>query len=320
MVNQVQTLWRVACHAPLEAVSVLADAIGGVDGVVALSTFEVDEAAGRWLIEATSQGRPDRRELVARVAVAAVGAGVEEPELDLAPLPALNWVDHSLASFTPIRAGRFFVHGSHFTGQPPVSSIPLVIDAGTAFGSGEHASTKGCLVAIDRVLRRLDRPRRAVPGPAGFRRHQRMLDVGCGSGILAMAVAASWRVPVVAVDIDPESVRVAGDNARRNRLGGVMRVGGSDGYMGALVRRSRPYLLIAANILARPLARMAPALKRALAPGGTAILSGLLVRQERLVLAAHRAQRLRLVDRVTIEGWRTLVLRRGSATSGYQRR
>ncbi len=134
--------------------------------------------------------------------------------------------------------------------------------------------------------------------------------MGCGSGILALAMAHLWPVPVMAADIDPESVRVARFNARRNHMAARVRAVPSDGYRNPVVTRGRPYDLIVANILARPLCRMAPRLKGHLAPGGVAVLSGLLARQERQVLSAHRAQGLRLLGRIAVNGWTTLVVGR----------
>lgn len=291
-------LWRLALTVPEAMVAAFADAIG--DHADAVSTFEIEEG-GDWLIEATCQGEPDRARLTARVAVLAEALALPEPALTIELLPALDWLTRSYQSFPPLRAGRFFIYGSHFEGSLPPGAIGLHIDAATAFGSGEHATTRGCLLALDRLARRCR---------LADRRGARALDMGCGSGILALAIAKRWRVPVVAVDIDTESVRVARENARLNGVAPLVHADGGDGYRAAPVARFGPYRLIVSNILARPLARMAPALARHLVPGGTAVLSGLLVRQERHVLAAHRAQGLFLVARLRIGEWSTLVLRR----------
>jgi ribosomal protein L11 methyltransferase len=178
----------------------------------------------------------------------------------------------------------------------PASAIGIEIDAATAFGTGEHPSTRGCLLALEALAHR--------------RRFRRPLDIGAGSGILAIAAAKRLHRRVVAGDIDPEAVRVARHHARRNGLAGRIRVVRAAGYRSRVLRRSR-YDLILANILARPLALMARDLKRAIRPGGAAVLAGLLRRQEALVLAAHRAQGLSLERRLVIEGWSTLVLRSG---------
>lgn len=284
--------WRIALTVPEALAEVFAEAIGA--HADAVSTFEIEEH-GAWLVEAVAQQAPDRADLAARVAVLARAVGLAEPDLVIEELPPLDWLTRSYRSFPPLRIGRYFVYGSHHEGGVPPGAVGLLIDAATAFGSGEHATTAGCLTALDRLARR-GRP-------------TRVLDMGCGSGILALAAAGTWHVPVHAVDIDPEAVRVTRLNARRNRLQPFVRAEAGDGYHTALVRRGGRYPLIVSNILARPLARMAPLLRRHLAPGGTAILSGLLARHERHVLAAHSAQGLRLAGRIAIGEWNTLVLK-----------
>lgn len=286
-------LWRLAVTVPASAVATFAEVVGAQAESVA--TFEVEEG-DRWLVEAVLRAEVDRPRLIARVAVLAEALGLAVPDLVVQPLPAMDWLSRSYESFPPQRVGRYYIHGSHVGGRVPAACIGLRVDAATAFGSGEHATTRGCLLALDRLARR--------------QRVGRALDMGCGSGILAMAMAKTWRRPVVAVDIDPEAVRVTHGNARANGVAHLVRVAGGNGYKTPLARRGRPYDVVAANILARPLARMAPDLRRALRRGGVAVLSGLLVRQERHVLAAHRAQRLRLVRRLHLDGWSTLVLAR----------
>lgn len=293
-------LWRVAVTVPAIAAEAIATAIG--DGALAVATFEADDDGVEWLIEATWPAAPERAELQARLALVAEAAGIAEPEAVIEPLPAVDWVRQCYLGFPPLRAGRFFLYGAHFEGHPPAGSVALQIDAATAFGTGEHGSTRGCLLALDRLARR----RRPGRRPLG-----RPFDLGCGSGILALAIARCWGVPVWAAVLDAEAVRVARENARINQMGPRLRVGIADGWRLGLVRRHKPCRLIVANILARPLARMAPGLKRHLAPGGVAVLSGLLVRQERHVLQAHRAQGLVLAGRITVGEWRTLILRRG---------
>ncbi|MEI8393792.1 MAG: 50S ribosomal protein L11 methyltransferase [Rhodospirillaceae bacterium] len=294
--------WRVAVVVPAAVVEAYADAIG--DSALAVSTFEADDDGVHWLVEATFAGEPERARLISRVAVLAEAAGIAEPELTVEELPAIDWVSRSYEGFPPLRAGRYFVYGSHVEEKPPAGSVALHIDAATAFGTGEHGSTRGCLLAIDRLARRIQGRRR------GRKWLGQVLDLGCGSGILALAAAKTWHVPVLAVDLDPESVRVAAANARLNGAGPLVRTGLGDGYRVGAARRHRPCRLILANILARPLARLAPGLRRHLLPGGVAVLAGLLARQERLVLAAHRAQGLVLRERFSLGEWRTLVITR----------
>ncbi|KAA0583464.1 50S ribosomal protein L11 methyltransferase [Azospirillum sp. B21] len=291
-------LWRIALVVPEAHAPAFAEAVG--DHADAVSTFELEEG-GNWLVEATLYGAPDEARLQSRVAVLAKALGIDEPRLAIENLPPIDWVSHSYQGFPPIRAGRFFVHGSHHEGIVPAGSIPLLVDAATAFGTGEHGSTNGCLQALDRLSRHLKLPR-------GGRRGA--LDMGCGSGILALAVAKRWRVPVTAVDIDAEAVRVTRINAALNGQKGMIRAQGGDGYHTRIVGRHKPYTLITANILARPLSRMAPQLRRHLKKGGYAVLAGLLNRQERHVIQAHRNQGLRLVARIPVGEWTTLVVKR----------
>jgi ribosomal protein L11 methyltransferase len=221
---------------------------------------------------------------------------VKAPHFAVQPLEARDWLAENRASFRPIRAGRFFVHPTFFEGTPPAGSLAIALDAATAFGSGAHGTTRGCLLALDSIAQR--------------RRPHRILDLGCGSGILAIAMARAWRRPVLAVDIDAEAVRMTRVNVRRNGVGALVRAGAGAGFATPLLKRAGRFDLIAANILARPLVTMAPALASALAPGGEALLSGLLTHQEAQVTAAYRAQGLRLTRRIRIETWSTLIVRR----------
>ncbi|MEO0034406.1 MAG: hypothetical protein RLZZ501_429 [Pseudomonadota bacterium] len=250
----------------------------------------------QWFLEGFSRTPPDRAAVVAALEAIATVEGVAVPPLVIERVPGVDWVLANLRDFPPIQAGRFFVHGSHWRGQPPVAAIALEIDAGTAFGSGEHATTRGCLLALDLLARR--RPRR------------RVLDLGAGSGILSIAAARLWHCPVVATDIDPAAVRVMAANATHNRVRAHFTALVSDGYRAPGIARCAPYDLIFANILARPLCRFAPDLAAHLAPGGVAVLSGLLESQERRVMASHERQGLRLIRRLRVDGWATLIIGR----------
>jgi len=266
-------------------------------GAAGVSVFEAPDGDG-WIISALHRARPDAGTLGAGLALVAASEGVAEPVLEISPLPAADWLAEAYAGFPARRIGRFYIYGSHIADPPPPDALALKIDAATAFGSGEHATTEGCLTAIGALRRR--RPRLA-----------RVLDMGTGSGILSIAAAKSWpAASVIAIDIDAESARVAAANAALNGVGGRVRARQGDGYRAPLARNGAAFDLIVANILARPLMRMAPALSRRLAPGGIAILSGLLRRQEPAVLAAHRSAGLTLVGRRPIGEWQTLILRR----------
>ncbi|WP_408904027.1 50S ribosomal protein L11 methyltransferase [Rhodopila sp.] len=257
--------------------------------------FFRDHDTGIWRVEGVKQVGIKDAELAAAIALAAAVSGVSAP-LERAATEADGWLARTYASFPEQLIGeRFAVRGTHLTGPAAPNRITLTLDAGLAFGTGEHGSTRGCLVALETAARR--RPRR-------------ILDMGTGSGILAMAAAKLLRRPVLATDIEPWAVRVARENAELNGVAHLVRARLADGWRDPFVRAGGPYDLVFANILARPLCLMAKDLAANLAPGGTAILAGLLASQARWVLSAHRRQGLRL-ERMLPQGkWTTLVIRR----------
>ncbi len=273
--------------------------VGVVEAVCDTVSWSEPEERGCVRVEGYSENEPDRAMLATMLAVAAASQGVQAPLLHLGRLGPRDWLAENRAAFPPIGVGRYFIHGAHHHGPAPPGRIRLVVDSGAAFGSGEHASTAGCLRALDALARR--------------RRFRAPLDMGCGSGILAVAMARTWRVGVRAVDVDAGAVGVAAANARRNGMAPLVRVAISNGYRSPMVREGAPYDLVVANILARPLRRMAGDLAAHLEPGGVAVLSGLLERDAGGVLAAHRARGLTLVNRVPMDGWQTLILSRGPA-------
>lgn len=253
---------------------------------------------GDWRIEAYTDIPPDPDQIAVALRDAALANDLAVPAFRVGPLPAVDWLAENRRNFPTQDIGRFFIYGSHHDGRVPAGRRGMLLDAATAFGSGEHATTRGCLMVIDRLGR-------------GKRRFRQPLDVGCGSGILAIGMAKVWPVRVMAGDIDPESVRVARENGVLNRVGARIRAVRATGYAHREIAARRPYDLITANILARPLCKLARDLAYHLAPGGVAILSGLLTTQETQVLAAHRLQGLVLTGRVRRDGWSTLILRRG---------
>jgi ribosomal protein L11 methyltransferase len=215
----------------------------------------------------------------------------------LEAVPDLNWVALSQAALPPIEAGRLIVHGSHHRDRFGLRLTAIEIDAGEAFGTGHNPSTAGCLVALDALARR--------------RSFERVLDLGCGSGILAIAATRLLRhARVFAVDNDPIATAVASANARRNRSGPRLRVLTADALAHPVLRRAAPFDLVLANILPRPLLRLAPQLGRAMASGGIAVLSGLLNHQAREVAMSWRAAGFRLLRWQRQSGWTILVLRR----------
>ena len=272
-----------------DAASAVADIFDGLTGAVA--AFETREGEpAEWLVETYAATAFVDPALDLRLTLAATAAGGKILDLIEMPLAERDWLAENRRAFPPQRIARFFIHGSHWRETPPLGAIAVEIDAASAFGTGEHPSTRGCLLAFDRLARR--------------RRLRRVRDVGTGSGILAIAAAKAIGREVLASDIDPEAVRVARHHAQRNGLAHLVRVGCKAGISG------RGHDLIFANILARPLMLMARDLARGLAPGGFAILSGLLTRQEAGVLVAYRAHGLALDFRIVIDGWSILVLRK----------
>lgn len=212
----------------------------------------------------------------------------------IAPLPDTDWVRKSLEGLAPVTAGRFFLHGSHDRSRRRDGGISLEIDAGTAFGTGHHGTTEGCLLALDALLKQ-GRP-------------LRILDVGCGTGVLAIAAARGAGRPALASDIDPEAVRVTADNARLNGVAPWIRAITAPGLKDPRIANGAPYDLIFANILARPLVALAQGLSQALAPGGRLILSGLTRDQSRWILATYRNRGLVPVQKIGLGNWMTLVL------------
>jgi len=268
-------------------------AAAAIDGDPALesaaySILEEDEAHGVWRIDAYPTADAEAQALV--------GLLTSWPALQVATetLADADWLALALSGLPPVRVGRFFIYGAHDRGRVPANAVALRIEAGAAFGTGHHGTTAGCLAAFDAALK--------------ARRFPRVLDVGTGTGVLAIAAARTGSRVVVGADIDGVSVRIARENATLNRAGA--RFVRADGLAHRAVAGSGPYDLIFANILARPLVRLAPAIGRALAPGGLVILSGLLRHQQRYVAAAYLARGLRLASRGRRDAWATLVLAR----------
>jgi ribosomal protein L11 methyltransferase len=257
-----------------------------------LGMLELDEAAD--LHEITLYVDRDAASAVEERMGALLGgtaAGIQSEVL-----PDIDWVAHSLEGLKPVRAARFFVHGRHDRDRRRAGDIAIEIEAGQAFGTGHHGTTAGCLEMIARVAGR-ERPRNA-------------LDLGTGSAVLAIGLAKLAHIPVLATDIDPVATRVAAGNVRLNGMQALVETGTATGFQDPVFARKGPFDLIVANILARPLMRLAPDMARHLAPGGSLILSGILDRQRRAVLAAYANQRFRHVSTLHREGWTTLHLKR----------
>lgn len=216
-----------------------------------------------------------------------------DPSLSMGPLPQEDWVASVYQTFPPLKIGRFYIYGSHIQETTPEDLVSLQIDAATAFGSGQHESTEGCLMALSLLADHVS--------------FKRPLDMGCGSGILALAMASLWQVPTLACDNDPEAVRVAGENAKLNHLESLIKVQVSEGF--AEIKHGQ-YDVITANILAGPLCQMAGQAVQALEPGGHIILAGLLNRQAEDVIDAYRSVGAKLVEQLFIGDWSTLIMRK----------
>jgi ribosomal protein L11 methyltransferase len=282
-------MWQIEVAVPSQAVAPLEASLAPYAS--ALSSRAAD---GGWLVQALFADAVGRDTVALSLAALARALAIAPIAFAPAPLPAADWVQLGLDRLGPVRAGRFRLRGSHDRASANPALIDLLVDAGLAFGTGHHATTRGCLRALDRLAR--------------GHRFRRVLDLGCGSGVLAMAAAKCFGGVVWATDIDPVAVAVTRANARRNRLGPRIKAITADGFEAPALSRARRYDLILANILARPLARLAPAMARALAPGGVAVLAGVLEDQQRWVLNGYLRQGFRLAWRVLEPGWPTLVL------------
>src|SRR5208337_4687256 len=264
----------------------------------ASSAFETEEfwpGGGRaWVVEAYFGFPPDEDEVLALIAVATDEETARSATFGLTE--KRDWVANALAGLAPVRAGRFLVHGAHDRSRVRANDIGIEIEAGLAFGTGHHGTTRGCLLHFDRLLKR--------------RRPKAVLDVGCGAGVLAIAAARALRRKIWLGDVDPVAVEVADANARLNGVGQYCKAVVSRGVENRLLREGAPYDVVFANILAKPLRLLAPSLAAVTAAQGDAIVSGLLVADVPGVLASWRAQGFHLAERIDLEGWASLRLRR----------
>lgn len=257
---------------------------------LAVTMFEVPGTAS-WDVEAYYDDQPDPTSLLALLA----GLVADPSALRLEEVPDENWVAISQAALPPVTAGRFVIHGSHDRAAIGFRLNAIEIDAGEAFGTAHHATTRGVLEAIDRLLPR--------------HRFRRVLDLGCGSGVLAIATRRLLPAArITASDIDAEAVRVARANARGNRAAGRLDIVVSTGFAHPRLRGPERFDLVLANILAGPLITLAPAMRRAIAPQGVAVLSGILAEQANQVTAAYLAAGFSLIAKRIDTGWAILTL------------
>ncbi|UJQ94617.1 50S ribosomal protein L11 methyltransferase [Mariluticola halotolerans] len=268
----------------------LVDAVMERDDLALTASAHEDENE-EWVFEATCTDEPDIEAfnaLARTVLGGKVSFAVEKID------PDFDWVSKSLEGLKPVAAGGFYVFGSHDKDTVPPGVTPLHIDAAQAFGTGHHETTTGCLIAIDRILKR--------------KKPRYLIDVGTGTGVLAIALAKRLRRPVIASDIDPVSVHITKENAQLNGVANDIIAVEATGLENRLISDNSPYDLIVANILAGPLAQLAPAIGRAAMPGATIILSGILTHQAARVIAAYGQQGMILKERITRKEWATLIL------------
>jgi ribosomal protein L11 methyltransferase len=260
------------------------------EGQAAIAAFE--GPGGRWDITLHFAEAPDQDAIRELVTIAAGGEAARSVSFDT--VEARDWVKTTLEELVPVHAGRFIVHGQHDRARVPPNKIGIEIEAALAFGTGHHGTTRGCLLLLDQVLK--------------ARQPRRVLDLGTGTGVLAIAAAQALRGKVLASDIDPASVRVAAENARLNGVGNLVQTIRRSGFSAPQFGQRGPFDLVLANILANPLRQLATPMSRHLAPGGLVILSGLLPPQAGAVIASYRSRGLVLRRRIQIEGWSTLLM------------
>ena len=253
----------------------------------AITINETDEVASRWEVIAYFESETEAQ---------LAGEVLDRKDAIIAALPDEDWVRQSLEGLAPVTAGRFFLHGSHDRNHRRAGGIALEIDAGTAFGTGHHGTTEGCLVALEQIIKK--------------RKPRRILDLGCGTGVLAIAAVKATGAKALASDIDPEAVRVTRLNAHANAVGPAITAIAAAGLKDPRIAGGAPYDLIFANILARPLVALAQGLSRILEPGGALVLSGLTLDQCRWILAVYRNRGLVPVMKIIRGNWVALMLTR----------
>lgn len=270
----------------------LANLLGEDDDFAANAVDVAETAPGAWAVTVYFPDEPNGDVLRRLGEIVRQALGPAAPSPVVAALPDIDWVAKSLADLKPVRVGRFFVHGRHDRAKILPNALAIEIEASRAFGTGHHGTTAGCLAALARLARR--------------RRFANVLDLGTGTGVLAIAAARLWRCPVLASDIDPVSTRLAAENARLNGAAREVSAVTAAGFRHPSMAGRAPFDLILANILAGPLVALATEVARHLAPGGNLILSGLLPAQGRLIEASYTRRGLGFLRRDVRDGWLTL--------------
>ena len=259
---------------------------------LAIAAFEAP--GGRWDIT-MHFGEPPDEDFIRSLVTDAAGEAAAS-SIVFGTVETKDWVKASLADLVPVSAGRFIVHGSHDRDRVPPNKLGIEIEAALAFGTGHHGTTRGCLLLLDHVLNQ--------------RTPKRVLDLGSGTGVLAIAAAKALRRRVLATDIDFRSVIVASENAHLNGVGTLVEAVHATGFHAPDFAANGPFGLVMANILANPLRRLAPDMAKHLAPHAFVILSGLLPHQANSVVAAYRGAGLKLLKRIQIDGWSSLLMQR----------
>lgn len=259
----------------------------------ASGTHDRDDGSGIWEVSAYFEGRPDETML------ALLSRAHDTTEFRVAPVGTKDWMAQVRAGLSPVRAGRFIVYGSHDRGNVPGELVGLEIEAALAFGTGHHATTQGCLIGLDQLVREGFRPRSIA-------------DIGCGTGVLAMAAAKILPARIIASDIDALAVETARANIRANRIAGPIPCVTAAGFRHPALRAAAPYDLVLSNILAGPLKRLAPDMARFTMPGGCLVLSGILARQAPSVEAVYRGWGFRRRTILHRGEWSVLILERGA--------
>lgn len=261
---------------------------------VGVGVFEVEDGSGTWEVGGYFTQAPDS------IALALLAAAHDAAGFAVSEVPETDWVAHVRRELVPVEAGRFFVYGSHDADKVPDGRVSLLIEASMAFGTGHHGTTLGCLRALDGLAE------------TGFQ-PDRIADIGCGSGVLAMAAASVWDAYVIATDIDPVAVDVARSNLAANGLERRVETRVAAGFDHPDL--APPFDLVLANILKGPLISLAPAMAQAIRPGGHAILSGILIEQAETVAGHYQATGFNLASRADIVDWSTLLLTRNYLNS-----
>jgi len=284
-------MFRITASGPRDIVETAWDAVAWADPSPAGAVDAKEDGRSKWVLDAYAETDADVEACLAIIAKVA-------PSLNPVTKPVANidWVTKSLEGLPAVDAGRFIVVGSHGLAESSPGKTAVLIEAGPAFGTGHHGTTLGCLIALEKVTR--------------GRRLGKVLDLGTGSGVLAIAALKAGATRAIGTDIDADSVRVANENARKNAAAANFKAITASGVRSASVQAGAPYDTVFANILARPLVRLAPDIQRVTAPGGVIILSGLLTHQIPQVRGAFAGRGLNMIHRIRKDGWATLVFQK----------